>query len=321
MRLKQSEASVDMTTKLYRLAETKSVDAKARTIRAWASRADVVDRDGELIAAEAWQHPDSTADFERNPVLCAFHKYDLLPLGKILSLEKNKKGLAFEAVFAKTAAAIEAFDFIVEMGGMASFSVAFLPKSSYDMSAKELSAKGVDTANARGDRVRVFDYVQLIEISLAPVPSNPRSTALGLAYLDGKVKTKELRLILEPWAAEIDAAQLGGAIDKAVGAAVSNLDLGSLVQAAVDETKKGALNEQLRKHVRASIMTGIREGMKQEKAAEARRLRERVRGPLDMNDPHAIEEYVSELLQEIDFDKLMREKTELAILKAKGRVR
>jgi len=305
-----------MNTTLYRLTETKALDSKARTITAWASRADVVDRDGELITAEAWQYPDSTAAFEKNSVLMAFHKYDALPLGKVTALDKNKLGLAFTAVFAKTAAAEEAFGFIKDTG-LSSFSVGFIPKSSREMSVKEVAALGVDTAGARGDKIRVFDHVELLEISLAPVPSNPRATALGAAMLDGKVKSVELRTALEGWAVEVNKQD----VDRAVNAAIRGIDFKGHVEAAVKENVNAARNRIWREHLRDVILNDWRARQKAEADETARRLKREQNNRLcDFNDPAQVESYIVAKLEEIDFEKLVDDQLRLAIAKRRGRV-
>jgi len=302
---------------LYRLATTKGIDPKARTITAWASRADVVDRDGELITAEAWQHPDSTAAFEKNSVLMAFHRYDALPLGKVIALDKSRLGLAFTAVFAKTAAATEAFNFIEEMGGMASFSVGFIPRSSREVGVKELADKGVDVSAAKGDRVKVFDHVELIEISLAPIPSNPKATVLGAAFLEGKVKGAELKQILEPWGREVS--------EEDVNQALRRVDFDGMVRTAIKEKLPRALadmtNEKYRRAIAEAIVEADLELRKKAREEEERRIKLAQFEKADLNDPETLRAVIMTKLEGIDFSKMISEQVALAIDKHRGRVR
>jgi len=302
--------------KLYRLAETKGIDPKGRMITAWASRADVVDRDGELITAEAWQHPDSTAAFERNPVLMPFHNYQALPLGKVTSLDKNDLGLAFAAKFAKTAAAEEAFGFIQDTG-LASFSVGFLPKSSREVSVMELLEKGIDVSGARGDKVRVFDHVELVEISLAPIPSNPRATALGAAFVEGRVKSAELQQILEPWGREVSEAD----IDRALAKYDLKKMADEAIRAKLPEALHEAVNERYRAAIKAAILEAEQERRQKERAEAARRLRMARLANADLDDPAQLEEAIAARLEAIDFKKLVDDQIGLAIDRHRGRVR
>jgi len=301
---------------LYRLAETKGIDPKARTITAWASRADVVDRDGELITAAAWRHEDSTAAFERNPVLMPFHNYQALPLGKVTSLDKNDLGLAFAAKFAKTAAAEEAYGFIQDTG-LASFSVGFIPKSSFEVGVKELADKGVDVSAAKGDRVKVFDHVELIEISLAPIPSNPRATALGAAFLEGKVKGAELKQILEPWGREVS--------EEDVNQALRRVDFDGMVRTAIKEKLPKALaemtNERYRRAIADAIVEADQEHRKTAREEAERRLKLAQFEKADLNDPETLRAVIMTRLQGIDFSKMISEQVALAIDKHRGRVR
>jgi HK97 family phage prohead protease len=173
----------------------KGIDAKERRVTAWAS-VECIDRDNEVILASAWQHADSTSEFEKNPVGLVGHDYKSLPVFKVERLEKTGQGLKFTARFFETQAGREAFGFIRE-SGLASFSVAFIPVSWRDVRTSDLARMGIDTALAKGDRVRVYDHVKLIEISLVAIPANTLATALGAAFAEGRVKSLELRKALD----------------------------------------------------------------------------------------------------------------------------
>jgi len=275
--------------------------------------------------------PDSTAAFERNPVLMAFHRYDALPLGKVMDLEKSKKGLKFTARFAKTTAASEAFETILDLDGMASFSVGFIPKSSRDMSIKEVAELGVDTSGARGDRIRVYDHCELLEISLAPVPSCPMATALGAAYMDGKIKSIDLNKALAPWKGEIDLATLKDEdLGKMVSRTLDRLDLHGLMEKSRVEAVarlREELREQKNEPLRRSIVDGVTESLVAEAHAKklaTERARKRAgRKPVtdvDLEDPKSVREYVEYVLGDMDFAAIAEERIQLAIDKMRGKV-
>jgi len=181
-----------MNKQFFVLAERKGFDRKERTVTAWASQA-IIDRDRELILASAWRKPGATAAFEKHPVLLVAHAYHSLPIGKVIKLEKPDMGLKFTAKFASTAAAVEAFDLIVELEGIAAFSVGFIPRDWNDVLAKDLKAAGFDIGTIpETEKIRTYTDVELLEISLVSIPANPAATAIGAAYRSGKVKTKEL---------------------------------------------------------------------------------------------------------------------------------
>ena len=185
-----------MVNPLYTLAEKKSVNIEAREVTAWASRSDVIDRDNEIISAKAWMDPESTKDYELNPIILAFHKYDQLPLGKCVDLKKTDKGLWFTAKFANTSAASEAFQFIRDTG-IAAFSCGFFPVRYRDLSLKEVEKMGYDISNVTSDKVRIWDSVRLLEISLCTIPSC--QTALSAAFEAGQIKQKDLLHALTEW--------------------------------------------------------------------------------------------------------------------------
>ena len=182
---------------LYTTAVTKS--AEGRTITGWASRGDIVDRDGEIILPVAWQRKDSLTDFLRHPVLCAFHRYDQLPLGKVTDIQATDKGLKFKAAFADTAAAEEALRFIRSTGGLASFSVGFQPVSHSDLPVSKVAAMGFDVSTVTKDTIRCYDYCRLLEVSLCALPSCPTCTIIGAAFERGEIREKSLQAALGVW--------------------------------------------------------------------------------------------------------------------------
>lgn len=185
-------------------ARYKGYDRKTREVWGYASRPEI-DRDNEVILAAAWKHPDSLRDFLKNPVLVAFHDYNQLPLGRVTQLEPRPDGLYFRAKFASTAAAKEAFQFILDTEGVAAFSVGFLPIEQQYISVKKLEKLGVDVKDYPSEeKIKTFTHVQLMEISLVPVPASAGSTALGNALRNGQIKTKALAAAFKDYEIEIE---------------------------------------------------------------------------------------------------------------------
>jgi len=230
------------------LVNYKGYSEKDREIWGYASRPEI-DRDEEVILASAWEHPDSLADFRKNPVLMAFHDWHQLPLGRVREIEPREEGLFFKAQFANTEAAQEAFDFIVSTEGLSSFSVGFLPVSHEYLKVKELKKLGVDVKNYPLDEeIKTFTHVQLLEISLAPIPSSAGSTALGNAFRNGMVKSAGLRQARERYievikddteiVVEKETIQraIGGAVSDEVADILRRIDLKRFIQDTVKES-------------------------------------------------------------------------------------
>lgn len=128
-----------------------------------------VDRDGERIAADAWDF----TNFLKNPVLLWAHDYRAEPVGKILELTRAGAKTLFKPQFAIgiTERAKQIFQFYQE-GYLNAFSVGFIPREWKD---EDLPG---------GKRVRTFTKVELLEISAVPVPSNPNALVLARGAKD-----------------------------------------------------------------------------------------------------------------------------------------
>jgi len=190
------------------LVRFKGFSEKDREVWGYASRPEI-DREDEVILTEAWRHPDSLSDFMRNPILCAFHDYRQLPLGRVIELESRDEGLFFRAEFADTEAAKEAFQFIVSTEGVASFSVGFIGIESKMITVRTLKTMGVDTKDhPANEKIKSYTHVQLLEISLVPIPASMGSTALGNAFRAGAVQTKGLQQARESYIVIVDEPEL-----------------------------------------------------------------------------------------------------------------
>lgn len=170
------------TNKMFVTVEQKEINETERSVVAWGSKP-VIDRDGELIKGDAW---DLKA-FKKNPVLMLSHDYRQPPIGRVLWCKTDSEGLRFKAQFAETSTGDEIYQ-LYKDGIMRAFSVGFVPKEWEDFSEDERKGK-------KPKPRRIYDKVELLEISCVSIPSCP--AALVAAYDEGKIKTKDLKEVIE----------------------------------------------------------------------------------------------------------------------------
>ena len=184
----------------------KEVQGKDRVLEFTAST-DNPDRDDEIIKAEAWQ----LGNYLKNPVVLFAHDYQSLPVGKAVSI---KKPLTIEVEFAPA----ETYDFadtvykLCKGGFLSAVSVGFIPLE-WDLGKKQ------------GEPKRTFTKVELLEISIVPVPSNP--DALITARDAGVISVKEFDAITKPEVTEdyIRIPVKGEGGDKHKGHRIRTIDI------------------------------------------------------------------------------------------------
>ncbi len=164
----------------------KSIDEEARAIRVLASSASK-DRDGEILLPSAFKQ--DLPIYLQNPVVLACHTHrtaDARPpvVGHCLKVWIDRAGLWAVIKFARTQLA-EDYWILYRDGAMRAVSVGFRPL--------EWHEERID-----GEVTRVYDRVELLEISCVPVPSNRdalvRSAGGGGDWLEDK---REARLLDE----------------------------------------------------------------------------------------------------------------------------
>lgn len=138
--------------------------AGEKTYRFLASTS-AIDRQGDSVDQSGWE----LENFKANPVILWAHRYDELPLGKVISVDNTNRGLEIEMVFAEEDANPKAQQVkrLVDEGILNAVSVGFIPKE------------------RNGN---IITRAELLEVSIVPVPANQE--ALALAY-----KTMSLDLI------------------------------------------------------------------------------------------------------------------------------
>lgn len=118
-------------------------------------------RDGGVIPVDEWR----TDNFKRHPVILASHDYSLFPIGMAENLTSDEDGLLADIVLhGQNAASREAIA-ILDAGFPIATSVGFRPAS-------------VDHPDSRSSDPYTFRDVELLEISLVSVPSDPNALAM-----------------------------------------------------------------------------------------------------------------------------------------------
>ena len=144
------------------------------------------DRYGDTIDQKGWD----TKAYEANPVLLWAHSYSTPPVGKVLKLGKGPDALRADAVEFTSK---ETHAFGAEVGAMVregflnTVSVGFLPRKWEERYGEGGEFKGYH-----------FTEMELLEISVVPVPANPQ------ALIDGRAFAKSL----QGWAADAEKPEV-----------------------------------------------------------------------------------------------------------------
>ncbi len=159
----------------------KEVKGKERVLE-FIGSTELPDRDNEVIKASAWKFEQ----YVKNPVVQWAHNYSEPPIGRTLSIRQNqKKETIFEIEFAEK----ETYEFadtifkLCKGGFLSATSVGFIPVEWQD---------GKKDTEPR----RIYAKVELLEISIVPVPANP--DALISARNTGVISMKEFEFVTKP---------------------------------------------------------------------------------------------------------------------------
>lgn len=147
--------------------------ASEKTYRFLASTSSI-DRQGDSVDQAGWE----LENFKSNPVILWAHRYDELPLGKVISVETTVRGLEIEMVFAEESANPKAAQVkqLVDDGILNAVSVGFIPKE----------RKG-----------NIITRSELLEVSIVPVPANQEALALAYKSMDLTLIQKDIEDTLE----------------------------------------------------------------------------------------------------------------------------
>lgn len=207
------------------------------------------DRDGEVILQSGWD----TTNFLKNPVLLALHDYNSFPIGTVTELSVNEGKLYFKAVFSEaTQQAREAYALVKE-GVLRTFSVGFIAREWQDNN--------------------VISKMELLEISLVPVPANADAVVLakglgskgnGLAkmFSDDWLKEKEIaEQVQEKLTEEVEVKE-GSVIECECGKTYTLKFTTQEVEAPADASKEGEDGEGRKDEVEDQKAALIKEALK-----------------------------------------------------------
>ncbi len=181
---KEPKSAGSETKQFPALLSVKSIDKQARRITAIASTGNL-DRDGEIIEPEAFR--ESLPIFMKNPVVLAAHQH-LLDDGRspvvanVVSASVTKGGLEVSLEFHNLTAIAEEYWQLYSQKKQRALSVGYISIEG-----------GYEQRN--GKSVFVHKKVELVEISLCPVPSNrealTRSKQRKLDFISDKKQQRE----------------------------------------------------------------------------------------------------------------------------------
>jgi HK97 family phage prohead protease len=127
------------------------------------------DRYGDTIDQKGWD----TASYEANPVLLWAHDYSTRPVGKVGRLDKAGDLTARDVTFTPS----EMHAFGAEVGAMVA--AGFLNTVSVGFLPKKWEERWDETKGFLGFH---FTEMELLEISVVPVPANPQALVEGRAF-------------------------------------------------------------------------------------------------------------------------------------------
>lgn len=114
------------------------------------------DRAGDVIPKEAWLGKNAMPNYEKNPIILAFHNHSM-PIGKMIGYDVTDEGLEIEAEISKAAGAVYQ---LIKDGILKTFSVGF---------------RCLDAEWKKDDDIYLIKDLELFEISVVSVPCNQDS--------------------------------------------------------------------------------------------------------------------------------------------------
>ncbi len=219
------------------MTEQRSISGEINTRRAAGPRSQwfrastaAKDRHGTVVQPEGID----TARFSRNPVLLWAHdgygsafggkpSIDSI-IGKISKIEKSSLALDVEAEFAPAEVNVKAEQAyrLVRAGFLSAISIGFIARRSH-----------MERLNGDAAPTEVLDEIELLEISLVPVPSNPEALAIMRS-----IAAAALPQGLPSMAAVADAIRQG------LDVALADIRRGAAIAAAVRRGAEAGIRRQ-----------------------------------------------------------------------------
>lgn len=114
------------------------------------------DRAGDVIPKDAWLGPNALPNYEKNPIILAFHNH-AMPIGKMVSYDVTDEGLQIEAEISKAAGPVYQ---LIKDGVLKTFSVGF---------------RCLDAEWKKEEDIYLIKELELFEVSVVSVPCNQDS--------------------------------------------------------------------------------------------------------------------------------------------------
>lgn len=148
------------------------------TITGYASTNDI-DRDGDIVTADAWKEPAALSNYLNNPIILSQHNHNE-PIGKMVGHEIDARGLKITAEISKSAGRTYQ---LVKEGILKTFSIGFWIKDA-DWSA---------SADAF-----LIKAVELFEVSVVSVPANQSAVFSVAKQFDSPAEYAEFKNQFNP---------------------------------------------------------------------------------------------------------------------------
>lgn len=171
--------------------EVKAPKDEDRTLEFIATK-EVVDRDGDVVKVDGID----VRSFKKNPVLLWAHDHRGLPIGKVVKIVKDAGQLIMKVKFAEP----EIYGFadtvykLLKAGYLKAVSIGFIPDFDQIEYPKDKKIRGKVVR-------RVMNLVELLELSVVPVPANQEALSTGKmfqkAIADNIVDDLEVREFIE----------------------------------------------------------------------------------------------------------------------------
>ena len=163
----------------YTTLETKAGKEDDRTVEFIATK-EIADRDGEILMVKGIQ----TTNYKKNPVVLWAHERGSLPVAKAVKITKSGETLKIKVQFATP----EEYGFadtvykLVKGGYLGAVSLGFMPDfDKIEYPEVKLNQKVW----------RIFHKVDLLEMSIVPIPANQEALSVGKALEDGIIDEVE----------------------------------------------------------------------------------------------------------------------------------
>jgi uncharacterized protein len=188
-RNRNKSRSNDMNKTIYKYLhiDKGEFDEKDFTVTATATK-EIVDRDGDVVKVSGID----TKNWKKNPVIMLFHNYHDFPvgvgIGKKAWVDGDELKVKFQFLINESDKAYQAAR-LWKAGALRGLSVGFIP----DHNAIEYPEKNEKVKTPS----RIFNKVELLEISVVPIPANQAALMAGVSksVREGKLEEEDAEVL------------------------------------------------------------------------------------------------------------------------------